>query len=91
MQKVNDELLKEVRNYLRAPEEDDEEIKSLINAAKRIMRNAGIREDENNPQYVLAIKLITSQYYEKRLPSSSNQNKSFILSLNSLLIQLARE
>lgn len=91
MQKVNEELLKEVKSYLRAEDEIDEEIIPLINAAKRIMRNAGIKEDEDNPEYIMALKLITSQYYEKRLPSGSNQNKSFVLSLNSLLIQLSRE
>lgn len=88
---MNDEkLLKEVREYLRATEEDNQEIQSLINAAKAILTKSGAKEDIENPQYVLCIKLITSQFYEKRMPASSNVNKSFVLSLNSLITQLSR-
>ncbi|WP_275937028.1 hypothetical protein [Clostridium perfringens] len=39
----DEELLKEVREYLRANEEDNKEIQSLINAAKAILTKSGAK------------------------------------------------
>lgn len=90
MKEVNEELLKEVKDFIRV-QDDDDMVKILINSAKRLLTRSGVKEDEEDEEYTLAIKLIVSQFYEKRLPSNSNRNNSFVLSLNSLIIQLANK
>ncbi|MGL4742278.1 MAG: head-tail connector protein [Sarcina sp.] len=84
-------MLNEVKEYLNIELEhdlDDNLLKSLIEAGKIYLSNAGVKVVEENEQYKLVLKMIVSQMYESRIDGNTDKNPSYCLSLQSLIIQL---
>ena len=80
-------MLEKVKEYLRSSGADDGEIEDLIEAADIYLVNAGAKKNYDNQLYVLAVKILVTQWYENRLPVGEvTQEMAF--SLRHILIQL---
>ncbi len=81
-------MLEKVKEYLRVTDDDDNtQIEDLISAAKVYLKNAGAIEDETNTLYVLAIKILVTQWYDNRLPVGEITDE-MAFSLRHILMQL---
>lgn len=79
-----EELLIDIKQFLKVDfEEDDYEIMSLIIAAESYLINAGCIINHNNFLYILALKMLVSQWYDDmEMTNKSNY------SLDAIIIQL---
>lgn len=59
-------MLKQIENFIRVDEEDEEIINGFIDAAKEYIQNSGVKENENSALYRLAVCIITAHFYENR-------------------------
>lgn len=55
-----------LRQYLRLPPDDAEDLSVYIDAAKSKAKTAGIKEYSNNAQYDMFIHSLAAMYYENR-------------------------
>lgn len=81
-------MLEQIKEYLRVTGTDEDvQIESLVSAADIYLENAGAKKDYDNPLYMLALKILTTHWYENRLPVGEvTQEMAF--SLRHILIQL---
>ena len=64
---VNEELLKEIKNYIRVDfDEDDENIKMFIASAETFLKSHGVKKDYENELYKIAIFMLVSIWYDNR-------------------------
>lgn len=85
---VNETLLSDVKNYLRADGvDDDTQVEELILAADIYLMNAGAKKDHENSLYGLAVKILVTHWYENRLPVGEVTTE-MAFSLRYILMQL---
>lgn len=64
---TNEELLKEIKNYIRVDcDEDDENIIMFILSAKKFLLSHGVKQDYNNELYKMALFMLVSIWYDNR-------------------------
>lgn len=82
--------LDEIKAYLRIDEdEDDTMLSSFLDAAKKYLENAGVKEDSNNSLYKLVVSMLVCNLYENRnIPDTDRSTNTQAFSLKSLITQL---
>ncbi|MDK2587459.1 head-tail connector protein [Romboutsia sedimentorum] len=81
------EKMEELKSFLRVDfDEDDKLIDSLIIASENYLKNAGCIVDYTNNLFFLAIKMLTSHWYENREVIGTDEKMSY--SLDSIIMQL---
>lgn len=80
-------LLEDVRGYLKADGDDDDQVEELISAADIYLVNAGATKDHSNSLYKLAVKILVTQWYENRVPVGE-VTAEMAFSLRHILTQL---
>lgn len=82
--------ISDVKEYLRVDtDSDDEQIASLMSAAKEYLKNAGITENyaKESKLYNLAVCMLVVNWYDNRCPvGQANEKMKF--SLNAIMQQL---
>lgn len=78
----------ELRRYLKASEDEDEDIEGFQLTAEEYLTNAGINKDYGKKLYKLAVKLLVAQWYENRLPQSEKPQIKLSFSLENIIMQL---
>lgn len=83
--------IKQLREYLRDPPEDDETLQPFLNAARAKARAAGVPDFQHNAMYDLFLLALATMYYENRGMShqaggtaqqqAQNMINSFVLEL----------
>ena len=58
--------VKEFRDYLRNPPDDDQNLEMFLEAARKSMSDAGVSEQPDNPKYDLCLCALASFYYDNR-------------------------
>lgn len=58
--------IKQFRNYLRNPPDDDQDLEMYLDAAKQAASDAGIPEYPHNSKYDLFLCALASFYYDNR-------------------------
>jgi len=79
-------LIDIVLPYIRDNSSSTEEIQSIIDSAVAYLTNAGVTEDETNPLYILAVKMLTVHWNENREPIGSTSKIAF--GLEGIITQL---
>lgn len=79
-------LIDSVKPYLKVDEDEDVQVQELIDSAAGYLTGAGIPQDETNPLYVLAIKMLTVHWHENREPIGSSSKIAF--GLEGIITQL---
>ena len=72
----------EIRSYVRA----EEDVTPLIDAAEKYLENSGIKKDEGNELYALAVKMLVSYWYDNRLPAGKMDVQPY--GLGGIILQL---
>lgn len=87
---VTTEQLADMKNYLRIDfTEDDSEIGELIETADIYIKNAVGYVDVKNKLYKRAVKLLVSEWYENRTPTTvGHVSRTLQFSLESIFNQL---
>lgn len=89
---MEDNLYIEVKEYLKIDEDNESELKPIIDAAKIYIQNAGVKNIpgmETNELYVLAVKLLVGHWYENRESVTiGGISKKLEFSLDAILTQL---
>lgn len=84
---ILDKLLIEVKDFLRLDlDYDDKELSSLIIASDSYLKNAGCIINYDNTLYVLAIKMLSSHWYENKSVIGSDEKMTY--SLQHIIMQL---
>ncbi len=85
----NVERLEELKVFLRIDgNEEDNILSSFLTSAKQYLLNAGVKEDEENSLYRLAINMLVCGWYENRNPTDPGANNTQAFSLKSIVTQL---
>lgn len=83
-------LTTNVKQYLRIDgDHDDQMIGLLIDSAKEYLLNAGVKKDEENGLYKLAVTMLVTHWYESREQSTEGRTSRTIdLGLQTIILQL---
>lgn len=77
----------ELKSFLRVDfDEDDKLIDSLIITSEGYLKNAGCIVDYDNNLFLLAVKMLTSHWYENREVVGTDEKMAY--SLSSIIMQL---
>lgn len=83
--------LEEVKKFLKLDgiNEEDFYLETLMGAAEKYLENAGVKKDELNPLYKLAIMLLVGHWFENRnIVLIGTISKSLEFSLSTIITQL---
>jgi len=83
-------LIDNVKEFLRIDDNNDGTlIVTLVSAAEIYLTNAGVKKDETNDLYCLAVNMLVSHWYDNRSAVIIGTiSKSLEYSLQSILTQL---
>lgn len=81
--------LEELKDFLRIDgNEEDNILSSFYKSAKQYLLNAGIKENESNELYKLAVNMLVCGWYENRNPTDPGSNNTQSFALRSIITQL---
>jgi uncharacterized phage protein (predicted DNA packaging) len=81
--------LEELKDFLRIDtDEEDKILSSFLLSAKQFLLNAGIKENEENALYNLAINILVCGWYDDRNPTNPSAKNTSAFALKSIITQL---